>query len=104
MPWASCESHLEVSEEEEEEEVLGHLQGCTRCFCTAVGMEEFGMEEFGIGRTPGLTEPLSSTPSSLQESSILGQAVAEPAPEPETVQPQQPRMVPHLIKAVERQG
>lgn len=47
MPWASCESHLEVSEEEEEEEVLGHLQGCTRCFCTAVGMEEFGMEEFG---------------------------------------------------------
>lgn len=49
MPWASCESHLEVSEQEEEE-VLGHLQGCSRCLCTAVGMEEFGMEEFGMGR------------------------------------------------------
>lgn len=41
VPGASCESHLELSEqeEEEEEEVLGLLQGCRRCFCTGVRTE-----------------------------------------------------------------
>lgn len=54
------------------------------------------MEELGMGRAPVQHSQLPI--------GIVGRAVAEPAPEPEAVQPQQPRMVPHLIKAVERQG
>lgn len=64
------------------------------------------MEEFGTGRAPGLgwaRHKRSPSPAQPAPSRDPG-AVAEPAPEPEAVQPQQPRMVPHLIKAVERQG
>lgn len=51
-----------------EEEFVGQLQGCRRCFCTDVRMERARDGGAGDGESPwGLAqaEPLSSTASSL---------------------------------------
>lgn len=63
-----------------------------------------GWRSWGWGEPLGVGTSRAPLQHSQLPVGILGWAVAEPAPEPEAVQPQQPRMVPHLIKAVERQG
>lgn len=102
MPWASCESHLELSEEE----VLGLLQGCRRCFCTDGRMERARARGVWDRESPWAQLGAGTSRPPLQHTQlpVRIRAGAQPAPEPEAVQPQQPSMVPHLIKAVERQG
>lgn len=89
--------------------VISSFQGRRRVWGSCRGAGGV-FAQIGGWRSLGQGEPLGAGTSRapLQHTQLLvripGQAVAEPAPEPETVQPQQPRMVPHLIKAVERHG
>ena len=56
------------------------------------------------GKSPTPTHTASVHGTRERSAEVLVLAVDEPAPEPEAVSPQQHRMVPHLIKPVERQG